>query len=375
MIDAARLAILDKALANIQKEHGKGIIATTSGESKVERYYVASPGLADIMGGGTPKGRLIEIYGAESAGKTTIACFLAGCIQAQGGIAAFVDAEHGLDPEFAEKVGLQTDISKGNFILCQPDNGEQGLEIVEELASTGVVNVIVVDSVSALVPKAEIEGDMGDSHMGLQARLMSQACRKLTAIADKTGCAIIFINQIRMKIGVMFGNPETTTGGLALKYYSSIRLDVRKVEWITLGGEDGKIVGMKSRVKCVKNKTAAPMKKAEINLYFDTGIDIFGDYIERGVSQKIIDKAGSWYAYGNERLGQGIENVKVFFKANPDLFDKIKEKIDLVYGFAPMEKIGETVADVKEIPKERKTIKTSEAPVTMELPAEVIISE
>ncbi len=280
--------------------------------------------------GGYPRGRVIEIYGPESSGKTTLALHAIAESQKQGGIAAFVDAEHALDPVYAKNLGVNVD----ELWVSQPDTGEQALEIVESLVRSGAMDIIVVDSVAALTPRAEIEGDMGDSHMGLQARLMSQALRKLTAIISKTRTCLIFINQIRMKIGVMFGNPETTTGGFALKFYSSMRLEVRKVESIAHGNEE--VVGNKVRVKVVKNKVAPPFRKAEMDIMFGKGISAVGSLLEAALQNNFIEKAGSWYSYGKERIGQGVENARLFLESNPAVYAEVEKKIrDVLFAARP----------------------------------------
>ena len=271
--------------------------------------------------GGYPRGRVVEIYGPESSGKTTLALHAIAESQKQGGIAAFVDAEHALDPVYAKNLGVNVD----ELWVSQPDTGEQALEIVESLIRSGAMDIIVVDSVAALVPRAEIEGDMGDSHMGLQARLMSQALRKLTGTISKTHTCLIFINQIRMKIGVMFGNPETTTGGFALKFYSSMRLEIRKVESIAHGNEE--VVGNKVRVKVVKNKVAPPFRKAEMDIMFGKGISAVGSMLEAALQTDIIEKAGSWYSYGKERIGQGVENARLFLESNPSVYAEVEKKV------------------------------------------------
>ncbi|MEB3323377.1 MAG: recombinase RecA, partial [Synechococcaceae cyanobacterium] len=282
--------------------------------------------------GGVPRGRIIEIYGPESSGKTTLALHIVAQAQKSGGVSAFVDAEHALDVQYARKLGVKTD----DLLISQPDTGEQALEIAETLVRSGAIDVLVVDSVAALVPKAEIEGEMGDSHMGLQARLMSQALRKLTATISKSNCCVIFINQIRMKIGVMFGNPETTTGGNALKFYSSVRMDIRRIAALKQGDET---VGNRTRVKIVKNKVAPPFKEAEFDIMYGAGISWEGDLVDLGVASKLIDKSGSWFSYGGERLGQGRENVKQHLAENPGLAREIEAKILAHYGLGtPAEK-------------------------------------
>ena len=312
------------AVTQIEKQFGKGsIMKLGTGEvvEDIPAISTGSLGLDLALGvGGLPRGRVIEIFGPESSGKTTLCLHAIAEAQKAGGTAAFVDAEHALDITYAKKLGLQTD----DLLVAQPDTGEQALEIVETLVRSGAIDLIVVDSVAALVPRAEIEGEMGDSHMGLQARLMSQALRKLTGAISKSMTTVIFINQIRMKIGVMFGSPETTTGGNALKFYSSVRLDIRRIESIKDGQE---VMGSRVRVKVVKNKTAPPFKQAEFDIMFAQGVSKVGELCDLGVEKKIVDKAGAWYSYNEERLGQGREAVKTFLKANPDIAEEIERKI------------------------------------------------
>jgi len=316
-----KLKALDAALAQIEKAHGKGSIMKL-GDSKanmnIETVPTGSLSLDIALGlGGIPKGRVIEIYGPESSGKTTVALHMIAEVQKMGGIAGFIDAEHALDPVYAKNIGVDID----NLYISQPDFGEQALEITETLVRSGAVDIVIVDSVAALVPKAEIDGEMGDSHVGLQARLMSQALRKLTAIISKTNCIVVFINQLREKIGIMFGNPETTTGGRALKFYSSIRLDVRKIETLKAGGE---VIGSRTRVKVVKNKIAPPFKEAEFDIMFGEGISVIGDLLDLAVECGIINKSGSWYSYNNDKIGQGRENAKQFLKANREICEVIE---------------------------------------------------
>jgi len=314
---------LEMAISQIEKQFGKGSIMKLGEDSKMsfESVSTGSIGLDLALGiGGIPKGRIIEIYGPESSGKTTVSLHVIAEAQKTGGTAAFIDAEHALDPVYAKKLGVDID----NLIVSQPDTGEQALEIAEALVRSGAVDIIVVDSVAALVPKAEIEGEMGDSHMGLQARLMSQALRKLAGSINKSKTVAIFINQLREKIGVMFGNPETTTGGRALKFYASVRLDVRRVDSIKQGND---IVGNRTRVKVVKNKVAAPFKQAEFDIMYGEGISKTGDILDVATSLDIIDKSGAWYSYGDHRLGQGRENGKQFLKENPEIALEIENKI------------------------------------------------
>ena len=322
---------LDLALTQIEKQFGKGAIMKLGGTevpADVPAISTGSLTLDMALGiGGLPRGRVIEIYGPESSGKTTLCLHAIAEAQKAGGAAAFIDAEHALDITYAKKLGVQTD----DLLVAQPDTGEQALEIAETLVRSGALDIIVVDSVAALVPRAEIEGEMGDSHMGLQARLMSQALRKLTGAISKSHTSLIFINQIRMKIGVMFGNPETTTGGNALKFYSSVRLDIRRIESIKEGQD---VMGSRVRVKVVKNKMAPPFKQAEFDVMFAEGISKVGELVDLGVDRRIIDKAGAWYSYKEERLGQGREAVKAFLKSNPDVAATIERQIREGYGLA-----------------------------------------
>ena len=314
---------LDTALSQIEKAYGKGSIWKLGQRPNVEIESIStgSLGLDVALGiGGLPKGRVIEIFGPESSGKTTLTLQVIAEAQKKGGACAFIDAEHALDPVYAKKIGVNTD----ELILSQPDTGEQALEIADTLVRSGAIDVLVVDSVAALVPKAEIEGEMGDSHMGLQARLMSQALRKLTGSMSKTNCMVIFINQIRMKIGVMFGNPETTTGGNALKFYSSVRLDIRRIGAIK---EKDEIIGNHTRVKVVKNKVSPPFKIAEFDIMYGEGISKVGELIDLGVKTDIVEKSGSWYSYNNERIGQGRENSKIFLRENPSVAKEIEQKL------------------------------------------------
>jgi recombination protein RecA len=314
---------LETALAQIEKQHGKGSVMRL-GERPVSMLEVIPTGsiaLDVALGiGGLPRGRVVEIYGPESSGKTTVALHAVANAQAAGGVAAFIDAEHALDPDYAHALGVDTDA----LLVSQPDTGEQALEIMDMLIRSGALDIIVVDSVAALVPRAEIEGEMGDSHVGLQARLMSQALRKITGALSNSGTTAIFINQLREKIGVMFGSPETTTGGKALKFYSSIRLDVRRIETLKDGAE---AVGNRTRVKVVKNKVAPPFKQAEFDIVYGQGISREGSLIDVGVEQGIVKKAGAWYTYEGDQLGQGKENVRSFLRDNPDLADEIEKKI------------------------------------------------
>lgn len=319
-----KMQALENALKQIEKDFGKGSIMKL-GESSINADIEVIPTgnlpLDIALGiGGMPRGRIVEIYGPESSGKTTVALHVLAEAQRLGGIAAFIDAEHALDPSYAKKLGVDID----NLLISQPDNGEQALEIADALVRSGAIDIVVVDSVAALVPKAEIEGDMGDSHVGLQARLMSQAMRKLTGVISKSKTTAVFINQIREKVGVMFGSPETTTGGRALKFYSTIRLDVRKIDTIKQGND---IVGNRTRIKVVKNKVAPPFKQAEFDIMYGEGVSKEGSIVDIGTDLDILDKSGAWYSYKGTRLGQGRENVKEFLKQNKDVCDEVEAKI------------------------------------------------
>lgn len=322
--DQNKLKALESALAQIEKQYGKGSVmklGDTNAHMNIETIPTGSISLDVALGlGGVPKGRIIEVYGPESSGKTTVALHMVAEVQKRGGIAGFIDAEHALDPVYAKKIGVDID----NLYISQPDNGEQALEITETMVRSGAVDIVIVDSVAALVPKAEIDGDMGDSHVGLQARLMSQALRKLTAVISKSNCIVIFINQLREKVGIMFGNPETTTGGRALKFYSSIRLDVRRIEALKQAGE---IVGNRTRIKVVKNKIAPPFKEAEFDIMFGQGISREGDVLDLAASVDIVIKSGAWYAYNDVKIGQGRENAKTYLKENPLVFQEIEQKV------------------------------------------------
>ena len=324
MEKSEKQAALESALTQIEKAYGKGsVMKLGDGNTNmfVETIPTGSLGLDIALGvGGIPKGRIIEVYGPESSGKTTVALHMVAEAQKLGGIAAFIDAEHALDPVYADKIGVNID----ELYVSQPDNGEQALEITETMVRSGAIDIIIVDSVAALVPKGEIEGDMGDSHMGLQARLMSQGLRKLTGIVSKSNCIVIFINQLRDKIGVMFGSPETTTGGRALKFYASVRLDVRKVEQIKQGGE---IIGTKTRIKVVKNKVAPPFKEAEFDIMYGMGISKSGEILDLAVASDVVEKGGAWYSYEGNKIGQGRENAKAFLMENPEICEKIEEQI------------------------------------------------
>ena len=326
-IEQEKLNALNQALGKIEKEFGKGSVMKLGEATSmaIDVISTGSIGLDIAVGiGGLPKGRIIEVYGPESSGKTTVALHTVAEAQKQGGIAAFIDAEHALDPVYAKALGVDID----NLIISQPDTGEQALEIAEALIRSGAIDIVVVDSVAALVPRAEIEGDMGDSHVGLQARLMSQALRKLTGSIKKSNCVAIFINQLREKVGIMFGNPETTTGGRALKFYSSVRLDVRKIDTIKQGD---KVLGSRTRVKVVKNKVAPPFKQAEFDIMYGEGISKVGDLLDIASDIDIVKKSGAWYSYNDTKLGQGRENVKKFLQDNPDLIKEIDEKVRHYY--------------------------------------------
>jgi recombination protein RecA len=313
---------LDLAISQIEKQFGKGSIMRLGDAHKidVETISTGSLGLDIALGGGIPKGRVIEIYGPESSGKTTLSLHAVAECQKEGGTAAFVDAEHALDPAYARRLGVDTE----SLLISQPDNGEQALEVVEALVRSNAVDIIVVDSVAALVPQAEIEGDMGDAHMGLQARLMSQALRKLTGIISRTNCTVIFLNQLRMKIGVMFGNPETTTGGNALKFYSSVRMDIRRIGQIKAGDE---VIGNRTRVKVVKNKVAPPFREVEFDIMYNQGISKEGDVLDLAVNHEIIGKSGAWFEYGDAKIAQGREAAKQYLKDSPDVLKKISKEV------------------------------------------------
>lgn len=329
MDKSEKLKALDAAISRIEKDFGKGSVMKLGDKGAtmdVETVPTGSLSLDLALGlGGLPKGRVIEIYGPESSGKTTVTLHMVAEVQKRGGIAGFIDAEHALDPAYAKNIGVDID----NLYISQPDNGEQALEITETMVRSGAVDIIVVDSVAALVPKAEIDGDMGDSHVGLQARLMSQALRKLTAVISKSNCIVIFINQLREKVGVMFGNPETTTGGRALKFYSSVRLDIRRIEAIKQGGE---IVGNRTRVKVVKNKVAPPFREAEFDIMFGKGISKEGDILDLAANTGIVLKSGAWYSYNEIKIGQGRENTKGYFRENPAVMDEIEHKVRVHFG-------------------------------------------
>ena len=324
-----KLKALDAALTQIEKAYGKGSVmklGDSGANMNIETVPTGSLSLDIALGlGGLPKGRVVEIYGPESSGKTTVALHMVAEVQKRGGIAGFIDAEHALDPVYAKNIGVDID----NLYISQPDNGEQALEITETMVRSGAVDIVIVDSVAALVPKAEIDGDMGDSHVGLQARLMSQALRKLTAVISRTNCIVIFINQLREKVGVMFGNPETTTGGRALKFYSSVRLDVRRTESLKQSGE---VIGNHVRVKVVKNKIAPPFKEAEFDIMFGKGISREGDVLDLAADANIVEKSGSWYAYKGAKIGQGRENAKQYLAQNPLICEEIENQVRELHG-------------------------------------------
>jgi len=326
-----KLRALDAALSQIERQFGKGTVmklGDTGTEMNIETIPTGSLSLDIALGlGGIPKGRIIEIYGPESSGKTTVTLHMIAEVQKRGGIAGFIDAEHALDPVYAKNIGVDID----NLYISQPDNGEQALEITETMVRSGAIDIIVVDSVAALVPKAEIDGDMGDSHVGLQARLMSQALRKLTAVISKSNCTVVFINQLREKVGIMFGNPETTTGGRALKFYSSVRLDVRRIEALKQSGE---VIGNRTRVKVVKNKIAPPFKEAEFDIMFGQGISKEGDILDLAAECGIINKSGAWYAYDGNKIGQGRENAKQYLRDNGVFCQEVENKIREHYGLS-----------------------------------------
>ena len=334
MMNEEKQKALEAALGHIEKQYGKGSVmklGDSSAHMQIEAVPTGSLGLDIALGvGGVPKGRIVEIYGPESSGKTTVALHMVAEVQKRGGIAGFIDAEHALDPVYAKNIGVDID----NLYISQPDNGEQALEITETMVRSGAVDIVIVDSVAALVPKAEIEGDMGDSHVGLHARLMSQALRKLTAAISRSNCVVIFINQLREKVVVMFGNPETTTGGRALKFYASVRMDVRRTETLKQGGE---MVGNHTKVKVVKNKVAPPFKQAEFDIMFGTGISREGEILDLAAECNVVNKSGAWYSYNGERIGQGRENVKVYLKDHPEICEEIEKQVRIQYHLLPEE--------------------------------------
>ena len=323
---------LDAALLQIEKQYGKGAVmklGDPSVQMNIETIPTGSLSLDIALGlGGIPKGRIIEIYGPESSGKTTVTLHMIAEVQKRGGIAGFIDAEHALDPVYAKNIGVDID----NLYISQPDSGEQALEIAETMVHSGAIDIVVIDSVAALVPKAEIDGDMGDSHVGLHARLMSQALRKLTAVISKSNCAVVFINQLREKVGIMFGNPETTTGGRALKFYSSVRMDVRRIESLKQSGE---VIGNRTRIRVVKNKIAPPFKEAEFDIMFGKGISYVGDVLDLAAKCDIINKSGAWYNYNGNKIGQGRENAKAYLTAHPEILAEVDRKVREHYGLDP----------------------------------------
>ena len=329
MSDENKKKALDAAIAKLEKDFGKGTVmklGDPAAQVQVETVPTGSLSLDIALGmGGVPKGRIVEIYGPESSGKTTVALHMIAEVQKRGGIAGFIDAEHALDPVYAKNIGVDID----ELYISQPDSGDQALEITETMVRSGAIDIIVVDSVAALVPNQELEGDVGDSHVGLQARLMSQALRKLTPVISKSNCVVIFINQLREKVGVMFGNPETTTGGRALKFYASVRMDVRRIETLKQGGE---MVGNRVRVKIVKNKIAPPFKEAEFDIMFGKGISREGDILDLAANVDVINKSGAWYAYNGEKIGQGRENAKTYLASHPEIMEEVEEKVREHYG-------------------------------------------
>lgn len=352
-----KLKALDAALSQIEKQFGKGAVmklGDPAAQMNVETIPTGSLSLDIALGlGGIPKGRIVEIYGPESSGKTTVTLHMIAEVQKRGGIAGFIDAEHALDPVYAKNIGVDVD----NLYISQPDNGEQALEITETMVRSGAIDIVVVDSVAALVPKAEIDGDMGDSHVGLHARLMSQALRKLTAIISKSNCTVVFINQLREKVGVMFGNPETTTGGRALKFYSSVRLDVRRIESLKQSGE---VIGNRTRVKVVKNKVAPPFKEAEFDIMFGEGISAVGDILDLAAENGIINKSGAWYAYEGNKIGQGRENAKQYLRDNPEICNEVEHKVRNHFGLEKGTEETET-APASVSTEKKKASKTEKA--------------
>ncbi|MCR5811370.1 MAG: recombinase RecA [Lachnospiraceae bacterium] len=340
---------LDAALLQIEKQYGKGAVmklGDPSVQMNIETIPTGSLSLDIALGlGGIPKGRIIEIYGPESSGKTTVTLHMIAEVQKRGGIAGFIDAEHALDPVYAKNIGVDID----NLYISQPDSGEQALEIAETMVRSGAIDIVVIDSVAALVPKAEIDGDMGDSHVGLHARLMSQALRKLTAVISKSNCAVVFINQLREKVGVMFGNPETTTGGRALKFYASVRMDVRRIESLKQSGE---VIGNRTRIRVVKNKIAPPFKEAEFDIMFGKGISYVGDVLDLAAKCDVINKSGAWYNYNGNKIGQGRENSKAFLLAHPEILAEVDRKVREYYNLDPE---GAYKAPVTEAAAEEET--------------------
>lgn len=358
MIKEDKLKALDAALSHIEKAYGKGAVMKLGDSSvrlNIETIPTGALSLDIALGlGGVPKGRIVEVYGPESSGKTTVALHMVAEAQKNGGIAGFIDAEHALDPVYAKSIGVDID----NLYISQPDNGEQALEICETMVRSGAVDIIIIDSVAALVPRAEIDGDMGDSHVGLQARLMSQALRKLTAVISKSNCIVIFINQLREKVGVMFGNPETTTGGRALKFYSSIRLDVRRIEALKQSGE---MIGNRTRIKVVKNKVAPPFKEAEFDIMFGKGISREGDVLDLAAKESIVEKSGAWYAYNGAKIGQGRENAKIYLRENPAILEEIEKKVRVHYGLIPDGAVDPKAKEPAVKEKDKDKVKDKEA--------------
>ena len=360
-----KLKALDAALSQIEKEYGKGAVmrlGDPANRMNVETIPTGSLSLDIALGlGGIPKGRVVEIYGPESSGKTTVTLHMIAEVQKRGGIAGFIDAEHALDPVYAKNIGVDID----NLYISQPDNSEQALEITETMVRSGAVDIVVVDSVAALVPKDEIDGNMGDTHVGLQARLMSQALRKLTAVISKTNCTVVFINQLREKVGVMFGSPETTTGGRALKFYSSVRLDVRRIESIKQNGE---VTGNRTRVKVVKNKVAPPFKNAEFDIMFGQGISREGDILDLAADNNVIIKSGAWYTYNGERIGQGRENTKQYLKDNPNVCVEVEGKVRELFNLPDDKIVGDNTD--KKSAKSQKTTKSTDGEKSKDVDAE-----
>ena len=351
MASEEKMKALDAALAQIEKQYGKGSVmklGDSNANMNIDVIPTGSLSLDIALGlGGVPRGRIIEVFGPESSGKTTVALHIVAEIQKRGGIAGFIDAEHALDPTYAKNIGVDID----NLYISQPDCGEQALEITETMVRSGAVDVVIVDSVAALVPKAEIDGEMGDSHMGLHARLMSQALRKLTAVVSKTNCVVIFINQLREKVGVVFGNPEVTTGGRALKFYSSVRLDVRKIETLKQNGE---VIGNRTRVKIVKNKVAPPFREAEFDILFGKGISTEGDLVDLASNAGIIQKSGAWFSYEGNKIGQGRENAKQFLLDNPEIREEVDRRVREHYGIVDGVKKAEASDDAKQAKAKKK---------------------
>lgn len=365
-----KIKALDAAISKIEKDYGKGSVMKLGDKTAmdVDTVPTGSISLDKALGvGGVPRGRIIEIYGPEASGKTTLALHIVAEVQKQGGIAGFIDAEHALDPKYAASIGVDVD----NLYISQPDYGEQGLEICETMVRSGAMDIIIIDSVAALVPKHEIEGEMGDAVVGAQARLMSQALRKLTAVSAKTNCTIIFINQLREKIGVFYGPSETTTGGRALKFYASIRIDIRKIEQLKQAGE---VIGNRVRAKVVKNKVAPPFKEAEFDIIFGEGISAVGDILDQAVNLKIIEKSGAWYSYNGEKIGQGRENVKTTLKNNPALYNEVEAKVRDMLGFNGEIKEESATEDVPAAAPQRSTrgrAASKPAPVSADTMAEI----